>query len=117
MNSEKSLFFLTLALSCIWVVLDNIWGKKYLQTFLSKLFPFMSDGESKIISKSTEKTKEVFGDFSEDTTEESKEKDKSQGLLFREECTFCDFYCYNYKEMSEHLKKHSDYSKGGKSIA
>lgn len=40
MSNEKGLFFLTLSLTCVWVVLDNIWGKKYLDTFLSNVFDF-----------------------------------------------------------------------------
>ena len=43
--NDKSLFFLTLALCCVWVVLDNIWGKKYLDTFLSNIFDFYNKGE------------------------------------------------------------------------
>lgn len=44
MENDKSLFFLTISLSCIWIVLDNIWGKKYLSNFIDNLFNGRSSG-------------------------------------------------------------------------
>ena len=38
--NDKSLFFMTLSLICVWVILDNIYGKKYLDIFLSNVFDF-----------------------------------------------------------------------------
>lgn len=38
MNS--SLLFLTFSFIIIWIILDAIFGEKYLQTFLANLFPF-----------------------------------------------------------------------------
>ena len=40
MNS--SLLFLTFSFIIIWIILDAIFGKKYLQTFLGNVFPFFS---------------------------------------------------------------------------
>lgn len=37
--TDKSLFFITLALICVWIILDNFYGKKYLNTFLLSIFP------------------------------------------------------------------------------
>lgn len=39
-TDNKSIFFLTLSFICIWVILDNIFGRRYLDTFLSNIFPF-----------------------------------------------------------------------------
>lgn len=39
-KSNNSIFFLTLSFICIWIVLDNILGKRYLDSFLSSVFPF-----------------------------------------------------------------------------
>ena len=41
---DKSLFFLILSMCCIWLVVDNAIGKKYVNTFLGTLFPFMQEG-------------------------------------------------------------------------
>ena len=40
MNNDKSLFFMTLCLICIWLILDNIYGNKYVDNFLSNMFDF-----------------------------------------------------------------------------
>lgn len=47
--NDKSMFFLTLSLICVWVILDNVYGQKYLDTFLSNVFDFYN-------KKDTEKT-------------------------------------------------------------
>ena len=39
-KANNSIFFLTLSFICIWIVLDNILGKRYLDSFLSSVFPF-----------------------------------------------------------------------------
>ena len=46
---DKSLFFTTISLICIWLILDNIYGKKYINKFLNSLFPFVNldDGTTK----------------------------------------------------------------------
>lgn len=46
---DKSLFFTTMSLICIWLVLDNIYGKKYINKFLNSLFSFvdLDDGTTK----------------------------------------------------------------------
>ena len=50
MGEDKSLFFLTISLTCIWVVLDNIWGKKYLSNLLDQMFNGASDGSGGVAS-------------------------------------------------------------------
>ena len=40
MTENKSIFFLTLSFICIWLILDNIYGKKYIDRFLTAVFPF-----------------------------------------------------------------------------
>ena len=43
MNKDsKSLFFLCLSLVCIWLILDNIYGQKYVNKFLGLMFDFMN---------------------------------------------------------------------------
>ena len=42
-TNDKSLFFLTLSLTCIWVVLDNIFGKKHLSNLLDSMFGLSDD--------------------------------------------------------------------------
>ena len=37
--TDKSLFFITLALICVWLILDNFYGKKRVNTFILSLFP------------------------------------------------------------------------------
>ena len=37
--TDRSLFFITLALICIWLILDNFYGKKHINTFLLSIFP------------------------------------------------------------------------------
>ena len=47
MNKDsKSLFFLCLSLVCIWLILDNIYGHKYVNTFLGNMFDFMGGSSS-----------------------------------------------------------------------
>lgn len=40
-DMDKSLFFITLAMVCVWLVVDTAIGKKHLISFLSTLFPFI----------------------------------------------------------------------------
>lgn len=53
-NMDKSLFFITLSLVCIWIVVDMAVGEKYLTNFLETLFPFMKDGGGNTLSYDTE---------------------------------------------------------------
>ena len=74
--NDKSLFFMTLSLICVWVILDNIYGKKYLDIFLSNVFDFYNS------SATTSKTfnekgiedyyNNVDGDPNDELTEEEK---------------------------------------------
>lgn len=43
---DKSLFFITLSVICIWLVVDSALGENYIKKFLSTIFPFMSDNTS-----------------------------------------------------------------------
>lgn len=45
LKNDNSLFFMTLSLLCVWLIVDYVIGKKYLGAFLSML-PFMNEGES-----------------------------------------------------------------------
>lgn len=38
---DKSLFFLTISLVCVWLILDNLFGEKYVNKFLNSMFDFM----------------------------------------------------------------------------
>ena len=40
-SMDKSLFFLTVALICVWLIVDMAVGKNYLGNFLTIIFPFM----------------------------------------------------------------------------
>ena len=43
MDSDSSaLFFITIAFICIWIVMDSIFGRKYMHIFLANVFPFYS---------------------------------------------------------------------------
>lgn len=44
-DMDKSLFFITLAMVCVWLVVDMAIGKKRLLSFLSTLFPFIDSPE------------------------------------------------------------------------
>lgn len=50
-DMDKSLFFITLAMVCVWLVVDTAIGNKHLITFLSTMFPFIdapgSDDDSR----------------------------------------------------------------------
>lgn len=42
--TDRSLFFITLSLICIWLILDNYYGKKRLNTFIISIFPSLEKG-------------------------------------------------------------------------
>lgn len=43
---DKSLFFLTLSLVCIWLIVDSAVGDDKLGAFLGTVFPFMGGGSA-----------------------------------------------------------------------
>lgn len=45
-DMDKSLFFITLSMVCVWLVVDTAIGKKHLLSFLSTLFPFIDGPET-----------------------------------------------------------------------
>ncbi len=45
-DMDKSLFFITLSMVCVWLVVDTAIGKKRLLSFLSTLFPFIDAPEA-----------------------------------------------------------------------
>lgn len=53
--NDKSLFFLTLSLICVWIIIDNIIGHKYLNTFLSNMFDFIPKTTTKKEDKKEDK--------------------------------------------------------------
>lgn len=74
--NDKSLFFMTLSLICVWVILDNIYGKKYLDVFLSNVFDFY---KSSVTTSKTFNEKgledyynNIDGDPNDELTEEEK---------------------------------------------
>lgn len=88
MKNDQSLFFLTLSLSCIWLVLDNIWGEKYLQTFLANVFPFVLTPEEDAV----------------------KRKGKTPEAM---QCTECDYIAKDLVDFSEHyMKVHKKFPPG-----
>ena len=38
-KDDRSIFFLTLSLICIWLILDSMYGRKYIDNFLKTMFP------------------------------------------------------------------------------
>ena len=50
-DMDKSLFFITLSMVCIWLVVDTAIGKKHLLSFLSTLFPFIDSPETEASEK------------------------------------------------------------------
>lgn len=45
-DMDKSLFFITLSMVCVWLIVDTAIGKKRLISFLSTLFPFIDSPTS-----------------------------------------------------------------------
>ena len=50
-DMDKSLFFITLSMVCVWLVVDTAIGKKHLLSFLSTLFPFIDGTEKEATAK------------------------------------------------------------------
>ena len=50
-DMDKSLFFITLSMVCVWLVVDTAIGKKRLLSFLSTLFPFIDSPDAESHSK------------------------------------------------------------------
>ena len=50
-DMDKSLFFITLSMVCVWLVVDTAIGKKRLLSFLSTLFPFIDSPETEAPAK------------------------------------------------------------------
>ena len=50
-DMDKSLFFITLSMVCVWLVVDTAIGKKRLLSFLSTLFPFIDSPETEASTK------------------------------------------------------------------
>ena len=75
--NDKSLFFMTLSLICVWVILDNIYGKKYLDIFLSNVFDFYNTSVTTTSKTFNEKGLEDYynnidGDPNDELTAEEK---------------------------------------------
>ena len=45
-DMDKSLFFITLSMVCVWLVVDTAIGKKHLLSFLFTLFPFIDSPDA-----------------------------------------------------------------------
>lgn len=52
-SMDKSLFFITISLVCVWIVVDMAVGEKYLVNFLETLFPFMKENEAPKVESTT----------------------------------------------------------------
>ena len=50
-DMDKSLFFITLSMVCVWLGVDTAIGKKHLLSFLSTLFPFIDSPETEAPAK------------------------------------------------------------------
>lgn len=57
-NMDRSLFFMTLSLICVWLLVDMAIGKNYLTNFLTILFPFM-ESSGRDVSMTKEEQKEA----------------------------------------------------------
>ena len=68
-EDNKSLFFLVLSLGCIWLILDNVYGNKYITLALSKLFDFV---DSPTVSNTNYKDSTLYKNLTEDMDEEQK---------------------------------------------
>ena len=74
MTENKSIFFLTLSFICIWLILDNIYGKKYIDRFLTAVFPFYkgdvtgTENTAVIQTTQTENTSDDKSDTKSDNT-------------------------------------------------
>ena len=53
-NMDKSLFFITLSMICVWLIVDMAVGKNYLGNFLTIIFPFMDNSGRDLIMTETE---------------------------------------------------------------
>lgn len=42
---DRSLFFLVLSITCVWLVIDAAVGKGYVNNFLTSIFPFMTKSD------------------------------------------------------------------------
>ena len=63
--NDKSLFFLTLALCCVWLILDNFMGEKYINKFLTNMFSFITldtETETETETKEEENTEDNIAD-------------------------------------------------------
>ena len=77
---DKSLFFITLSVICIWLVVDSALGENYIKKFLGTIFPFMDDESNektestldKIVPESVSKTIESAEEKTEKYMEEGK---------------------------------------------
>jgi len=75
-TDNKSILFLTLSFVCIWVILDNIYGKKHLDVFLSNVFSFYhADGVQSIKTTFNEDGEVVHNINGEQMTYEDAQKD------------------------------------------
>lgn len=70
-TDNKSILFLTLSFLCIWVILDNIFGKRYLDTFLSNVFPFYTTNSNSIIERFTDAVDTAKKMVNADTVEDA----------------------------------------------
>lgn len=65
-DMDKSLFFITLSMVCVWLVVDTAIGKKHLLSFLSTLFPFIDGPETEAPAKVEAEQKPAGANLSPD---------------------------------------------------
>lgn len=54
---DKSLFFMVLSITCIWLIVDAAVGKGYVNNFLASIFPFMLEEEKEPLTEEEVETK------------------------------------------------------------
>ena len=74
--NDKSLFFMTLSLICVWVILDNIYGKKYLDIFLSNVFDFYNSGATTSKTFNEKGLEDYYNNVDGDPNDELTEEEK-----------------------------------------
>lgn len=95
MKSETSLFFLTLSLICVWVIIDNFVGHKYVDNLIGNLITGGNFKTSKqLMDEAEQRVNKAIQDVIDMTPEERAE-------YFNEDYTMKDF-------VKDYMKKDAD---------
>ena len=87
-NDTKGIFFLTICIICVWLIIDAAVGKKYVRRFLHTILPFISidevnnttvnkTGTTKVVTdeKGNKTTYEYHNDYIKVTTPDGQKID------------------------------------------